>query len=152
MSIEQDIKQEQFASPYHKLVINIAFTNGYLTNLLNNYLKPYGISMQQYNVLRILRGQHPNPVSINSITDRMIDKNSNASRLVEKLRIKSLIGRSQCPEDKRQVDVCITTKGLEVLSEIDKIMTDYDKHFSHLNVSDVELANSVLDDLRLGNI
>lgn len=151
MSLEQDIQQEQFTSPYHKLAINIAFTNGYLTNLLNNYLKPYGLSMQQYNVLRILRGQHPNPVSINSITDRMIDKNSNASRLVEKLRLKSLIGRNQCPEDKRQVDVCITTKGLEVLSEIDAIMTDYEKHFTHLNVKDVELANSVLDDLRLGN-
>ena len=78
--------------------------------------------MQQYNVLRIIRGQHPNPVSINTITDRMIDKMSNASRLVEKLRKKTMIHRQTCNTDKRQVDVCITTKGLEILAEIDALM------------------------------
>ena len=148
MSLEEEIKQEKFSSEYQKLTINIAYTNSYLTNLLNSFLKPYDLSMQQYNVLRILRGQHPTPVSINSITDRMIDKMSNASRLVEKLRKKDMIKRETCSSDKRQVDVCITTKGLDALSEIDKLMADYERQFDHLNVKDVAHANKVLDDLR----
>ena len=152
MSLEEDIKQERFSSEYQKLAINIAYTNSYLTNLLNKYLKPYDLSMQQYNVLRILRGQHPKPVSINTITDRMIDKMSNASRLVEKLRKKTMILRQTCTTDKRQVDVCITTKGLEILAEIDALMGRYEKQFEHLDLSEVSVANKVLDDLRKNKI
>ncbi|MFT5722930.1 MAG: DNA-binding MarR family transcriptional regulator [Bacteroidia bacterium] len=148
MSLEEDIKQEKFSSEYQKLNINIAFTHSYLTNLLNKILKPYDLSMQQYNVLRILRGQHPNPVSINTITDRMIDKMSNASRLVEKLRKKSMINRETCSADKRQVDVCLATPGLETLKRIDILMVDYEKLFDHLDVSEVKLANKVLDQIR----
>ena len=151
MSLEEDIKQEKFSSEYHKLTINIAFTNSYLTNLLNNYLKPFDLSMQQYNVLRIIRGQHPNPVSINAITDRMIDKMSNASRLVEKLRKKTMIHRQTCNTDKRQVDVCITTKGLEILAEIDALMDRYEKKFTHIDLAEISVANKVLDDLRINN-
>ncbi len=151
MSLEEDIKQEKFSSEYQKLSVNIAFTNSYLASLLNNYLKPFDLSAQQYNVLRILRGQHPNPVSINSITDRMIDKMSNASRLVEKLRRKNMIRRETCASDKRQVDVCITTYGLEVLQSIDSLMKDYENQFSHLSIEDVTFANQVLDDLRKKN-
>ncbi|MFT5511788.1 MAG: DNA-binding MarR family transcriptional regulator [Bacteroidia bacterium] len=148
MSLEEDIKQEKFSSEYQKLAINIAFTNSFLTNLLNSYLKPYDLSVQQYNVLRILRGQHPSPVSINAITDRMIDKMSNASRLVEKLRKKDMIHRQPCNTDKRQVDVCITTNGLENLSKIDALMGQYEHQFDHLDISEVTMANKVLDDLR----
>lgn len=151
MSLEEDIKQSQFSSEYQKLTVNIAFTNSYLTNLLNNYLKPYDLSVQQYNVLRILRGQHPKPVSINSITDRMIDKMSNASRLVEKLRKKNMILRQTCSSDKRQVDVGITTYGLEALSEIDELMSDFERQFDHLSVEEVRSANKVLDELRKNN-
>ena len=107
--------------------------------------------MQQYNVLRIIRGQHPNPVSINTITDRMIDKMSNASRLVEKLRKKTMIHRQTCNTDKRQVDVCITTKGLEILAEIDALMDRYEKKFTHIDLAEISVANKVLDDLRINN-
>ncbi len=148
MSLEQEIKQESFSTEYHKLAINIAFTNAYLTNLLNNYLKPHDISMQQYNVLRILRGQHPSPVSINSITDRMIDKMSNASRLVEKLRKKRMVARNKCSMDKRQVDVCITEWGLDVLKQIDTSMDQYENYFNHLSVEDARQVNRTLDELR----
>jgi DNA-binding MarR family transcriptional regulator len=148
MSLEEDIKQEKFSSEYQKLMINIAFTNSYLANLLNKYLKPYDISMQQYNVLRILRGQHPSLVSINSITNRMIDKMSNASRLVEKLHKKNMISRQTCTADKRQVDVGIATKGLKALDEIDVLMSDFESNFNHLDIRAVQQANNVLDDLR----
>ncbi len=148
MSLETDIKQEKFSSEYSKLVINIAYTNAYLGTIFAGTLKPYDLSMQQFNVLRILRGQHPKPVSINNITDRMIDKMSNASRLVEKLRKKSLVERKKCEFDGRQVDVCITTKGLDVLAELDGIMNDYDKQFHHLPEDEAKAANDILDKLR----
>ncbi|MBO6515974.1 MAG: MarR family transcriptional regulator [Bacteroidia bacterium] len=151
MSLEREIKQEKFSSEYQKLAVNIAFTNAYLTSLLSKNLKPHDISMQQYNVLRILRGQHPNPVSINSITDRMIDKMSNASRLVEKLRKKSMVERKTCTVDRRQVDVCITNKGLEVLSVIDDTMENFDHMFNHVSIEDAQSANSILDKLRNSN-
>jgi DNA-binding MarR family transcriptional regulator len=148
MSLETDIKQEKFTSEYSKLIINIAYTNAYLGTIFAGTLKPYDLSMQQFNVLRILRGQHPKPVSINNITDRMIDKMSNASRLVEKLRKKSMIERSKCEHDGRQVDVAITTKGLKVLAELDVIMEEYDKQFHHLSEEDAKTANEILDRLR----
>ncbi len=148
MSLEEDIKQEKFQSEYQKLVVNIAFTHSFLTNMFNSYLKPYDLSLQQYNVLRILRGQHPEPVSINSITDRMIDKMSNASRLVEKLHKKEMIGRRKCTEDKRQVDVTITSKGLETLAELDHLMGDYENKFNHVDKKSIAEVNNVLDELR----
>jgi len=148
MSLEEDIKQEKFQSEYQKLVVNIAYTHSFLTNMFNSYLKPYDLSMQQYNVLRILRGQHPEPVSINSITDRMIDKMSNASRLVEKLHKKEMIGRRKCASDKRQVDVTITSKGLETLAELDHLMGDYENKFNHVDKKAIAEVNNVLDELR----
>ena len=148
MSLEEDIKQEKFQSEYQKLVVNIAYTHSFLTNMFNSYLKPYDLSMQQYNVLRILRGQHPEPVSINSITDRMIDKMSNASRLVEKLHKKEMVGRNKCAADMRQVDVTITSKGLETLAELDQFMGDYKNKFSHVDQKAIADVNNVLDELR----
>jgi DNA-binding MarR family transcriptional regulator len=148
MGLEIDIKQGKFNSEYQKLFINIAFTNSYLTNLLNNYLKPFGLSMQQYNVLRIMRGQHPSPVSINSITDRMIDKMSNASRLVDKLHSKELVERNKCLADGRQVDVLLSSKGIEILKKMDEIMPSFEAKFSNVSAQDAEKVNKLLDQLR----
>lgn len=110
MKIEDEIKQSKFHSEYQKLAINILFTNQWLTTNTTKILKPFGISPQQYNVLRILKGQSPNAISVSNIMDRMIDKMSNTSRLVEKLRQKELIERVTCEKDRRQVDVKITKK------------------------------------------
>ncbi|MCB9245419.1 MAG: MarR family transcriptional regulator [Flavobacteriales bacterium] len=148
MKIEEAIQQGKFKSPYQKLVINIAFTNSYLSNMIATVLKPYDLSMQQYNVLRILRGQHPHPVSINSITERMIDRMSNASRLVEKLRKKELVERRQCAEDKRQVDVILTDSGLQVLHELDDIISGVDGSMNHLTEKEANQLNDLLDKLR----
>ena len=151
MGLEQDIQQESFKSEYHKLVVNIAYTQSFLNGKLNKFLKPYDLSMQQFNVLRILRGQHPEPVSINSITERMIDKMSNASRLVEKLRKKEMVERSVCKEDRRQADIKITDTGLQALAELDESLDKYDLIFSHVPESYVKFANEVLDRLREEN-
>ena len=150
MNIEEVIRSDKMQLSA-KTLINIMYTSRTLEDAMADLLKSYKLSSPQFNVLRILRGKHPNPVSINTITDRMIDKMSNASRLVEKLRKKTMILRQTCNTDKRQVDVCITTKGLEILAEIDALMGRYEQQFAHLDQSEVSIANKVLDDLRKNN-
>lgn len=148
MEIEKEIKQKKFKNEFVKAEINILFTAGWIQNKSNKFFKGFGISMQQYNVLRILRGQHPHPVMLSQITERMIDKMSNATRLVEKLRIKGLVTRELNPSNRRQVDINITESGLELLSKIDAIM-DADS-FSNLFLTEEEAIalNSLLDKSR----
>src|SRR6187401_2226669 len=120
MSLEQDIKQEKFHNEFEKVAVNVLFTASWLYNTNSSRLKPHAISPEQYNVLRILRGSHPKALMLADVTCRMIDKSSNATRLVEKLRIKGLVKREICEGNRRQVDIFITSKGLETLSRIDK--------------------------------
>jgi DNA-binding MarR family transcriptional regulator len=148
MEIGKEIKQSKFKNEYHKLLINILFTSGWLSSMHASNLKPYGISTQQYNLLRILRGQHPKPASVNLLIDRMLDKNSNASRLVEKLRLKKLVERTVCPEDRRAVNVIITQKGLELLAELDKMEGAFMKEMKNLSEKEAEQVNLLLDKLR----
>jgi DNA-binding MarR family transcriptional regulator len=148
MKIEEAIKQKKFKSEYQKLFINIIYTANWLNNESIKTLKPFGISPQQYNVLRILKGQHPNAISVNSIIDRMLDKNSNASRLVDKLKQKELVEREICPEDRRQVDIKITNKGLDLLESISKKMDDFINLKDAISVEEAAQINGFLDQLR----
>jgi DNA-binding MarR family transcriptional regulator len=148
MEIGKEIKQNKFKNEYQKMLINILFTSNWLGSKHAVNLKPYGISSQQFNLLRILRGQHPKPASINLLIDRMLDKNSNASRLVEKLRIKKLVDRTQCPEDRRAVNVIITQKGLDLLAELDKQESGFLKELKNLTEKEAEIINTLLDKLR----
>src|SRR6478735_31342 len=120
MSLEQDIKQEKFGSEFDKAAINILFTSSWLSNVNASRFKPHDITPEQFNVLRILRGSHPKKMMLSDITSRMIDKSSNCTRLVEKLRIKGFVSREICENNRRQVDIGITAKGLSLLSKIDK--------------------------------
>jgi DNA-binding MarR family transcriptional regulator len=108
----------------------------------------YDITSNQFNILRILRGQYPNPATINLLKDRMLDKMSDASRLVERLRKKGLVKRDLKPNDRRCVDVIISEKGLKLLSEIDKLNDQHDAMLKKLNVKEVKKINSLLDKLR----
>jgi DNA-binding MarR family transcriptional regulator len=146
--IGTEIKQQKFANDYQKAVINIMFTANWLQAEHSSTLKPFGISTQQFNLLRILRGQHPKPASVNLIIDRMLDKNSNASRLVEKLRLKGFVERSTCPEDRRAVNVIITKKGLELLAKLDANDNNFSKRFKHISEKEAEKLNQLLDKLR----
>ena len=119
MDIGTEIKQSKFKTEYQKLGINLAFTASWLETFVARNLKAHKLTGPQYNVLRILRGQGKNPASINLLTERMIDKSSNASRLVDKLVAKDLVNRRECPTDRRQVDVVITKKGLDLLAKLD---------------------------------
>ena len=148
MEIGKEIKQSKFKNEYQKMLINILFTSGWLSSKHAFNLKPYGISTQQFNLMRILRGQHPKPASVNLLIDRMLDKNSNASRLVEKLRLKKLVERTVCPEDSRAVNVIITQKGLDLLDELDKQDGAFMKELKNVTEKEAEQINLLLDKLR----
>ena len=148
MELEKEIKQKKFNSEYHKLAVNIMFTNSWLNSKQIKLFKPYGISGQQFNILRILRGQYPNPASVGLLQERMIDKMSNASRLVDKLKLKKLVERKECKEDRRQVDIIITEKGLELLKTMDKIMETAENDFKTISLSEAKELNRILDKLR----
>ena len=148
MKIEDAIKQKTFRSEFHKLQVNIIYTANELTGRIHELMKPHGLTPEQYNVLRILRGQYPKPSSINLLVERMLDKMSNASRLVDKLLGKGLVERSWSSEDRRKAEVVITRRGLDLLSEIDK-QNDFDRPDSQ-NISEEEAKelNRLLDKYR----
>lgn len=148
MKLEDEISQKKFKSGYHKATVNVIFTYNWLRDIMVTALKPYGITMQQYNILRILRGQHPNPANIKLIRERMLDKMSDCSRIVEKLRLKGLIERTTCEMDRRHVDVVITQEGLDLLSKADRFNKVVEDRFSSLNPDEVEELNRLLDKLR----
>jgi DNA-binding MarR family transcriptional regulator len=148
MKLEDAIKQTAFKSEEERLVINLVYTTGWLSSEQNRFFKRFQISSQQYNVLRILRGQYPNPASVGLIQERMLDKMSNASRLIEKLKQKKLIKRSECSKDRRQVDVLVTQEGLLLLEEIDKLSIEMNSVCDALNVKEKNTLNELLDKLR----
>lgn len=149
MKLEDEIKQrKRFANEHERLLVNILFTASWLEGKHIQRLKPYGISPQQFNVLRILRGSAPEPVTLNVIAQRMIDKNSNATRLVEKLRLKGLVKREVCPTNRRQVDITITNKGNDLLTKLDQSADEWLKSFDHISKQQVTLLNDLLDKMR----
>jgi len=148
MKIEDAIQQKEFKDPYNKLVVNFLYTHSYIVTVQNALFKPYDLSPEQYNVLRILRGQNGVPASVSSIQDRMLNKMSNASRLVEKLKQKGLVKREECPKDRRQVDVVITLNGLEILKELELKVDESNRSFVHLSTDEVRLMNELLDKMR----
>jgi len=148
MSIETDIKQKKFRNTYHRLAINLIYTSNWLMYKQLDLFREYGITTQQYNVLRILRGQYPKPIRVNAIAERMLDKTSNASRLVDKLLTKGLLERNECPNDRRAVDVIITSKGLELLTALDPVITDWEKNLHTITPEEADLLSSLLDRLR----
>jgi len=148
MHLEDEIKQEKFASPEQKLNVNLIFTYYWLVDKLKNRLLPYDISMQQFNILRILRGQGNNPATINLLKDRMLDKSSDASRLVERLRLKGLVERIICPQDRRSVEIRISAKGLDLLKRIDAEEDQFTVLSNEMSKSEIGQLNELLDKMR----
>ncbi len=148
MRLEDEIKQKRFKSPYHKLLVNILFTGSWLNAQDVRRLKPFGLSPQQYNILRILRGQYPQPARLHTITERMLDRMSNTSRLVEKLRRKGLVERQTCEYDRRAIEIRITEKGLALLEKVEKEEEKWIQQFKKLSEEEVNMLNELLDKLR----
>lgn len=149
MKLEDELKMKKFVSAYQRANLNIIFTGFWLSDKFNAVLKPYGISEQQYNVLRILRGQNGKAINLLSVQERMIQKMSNATRLVEKLRKKGLVEREVCEQNRRQVDISITDKGLKLLEKIDIEIKEFESTlFKNIDEKDAQTIGDLLDKLR----
>jgi DNA-binding MarR family transcriptional regulator len=148
MSLEHDIKQEKFQNEHQKAAINILYTGSWLYTINASWLKKFGITPEQFNVLRILRGSHPKTMMLTEITQRMLDKSSNCTRLVEKLRQKGLVNRQLCENNRRQVDISITGKGLQLLRKIDADTPDWSQAIEKLSKAEAKELNQMLDKLR----
>ncbi len=148
MSIETDIKQKKFRSPFQKLALNLMYTTKWLEYKQLESFKEHDITPQQYNVLRILRGQQGNPIKVSDITERMLDKSSNTSRLVDKLLAKNLAKRTSCESDRRAVDVVITEEGLALLKVLDPFIEDWENRFNIISEEEAEQISALLDKLR----
>lgn len=148
MGIAEDIKQKKFKNEFSKAVVNIIYTNSWLNQKHFSLFRPFGLTTPQFNILRILRGQHPEPSTVNMLIERMLDKSSNASRIVDKLEEKELVLRRQCKDDRRAVDVFISEKGLELLKELDVAMDEWEGSAPNLSEEESRILNSLLDKMR----
>ncbi len=148
LKLEDEIQQQKFISIQQKLMLNLIYTCNWVNNKHDFLFKDSKITTQQYNVLRILRGQHPNPCSIKLIRERMLDRMSDASRIVDKLNSKKLVVKRECLNDRRIVDVVITDKGLELLKSLNYIDKTAEKSFKTLSDKEINDLNNLLDKLR----
>ncbi|MEP2936983.1 MAG: MarR family transcriptional regulator [Gilvibacter sp.] len=132
-----------------KTVINLMYTCRVIEERILGVLKPYGLSIQQYNVLRILRGQKSNPCSVSKLQSRMIDRNSNTTRLIDKLLSKGLVKRQVCEQNRRKVELFITTEGLDVLEQLDPLILENNQNLiSQLDKSQLDSLNIYLNTIR----
>lgn len=148
MKLEDEIQQKKFKSIEQKLMLNLIYTTNWLTSKQDSLFKDSGITVQQYNVLRILRGQYPNPCSIKLIKERMLDRMSDTSRIVDKLYTKKLLERNECPNDRRSVNVIISNKGLELLKSLDYVDDLSKQNLKSLSDKEIDTLNYLLDKLR----
>ncbi|MCG8388357.1 MAG: MarR family transcriptional regulator [Cytophagales bacterium] len=148
MKIEDEIHQKVFKNEWQKATLNLIFTASWLGNKHKEFFKPFGITQQQYNVLRILRGSHPKSISTSVIKTRMLDKNSDASRIVDRLTAKDLVLKKTCPSDRRLVDVTISGKGLRLLEVMDTKIDALDNGLGSLTEKEAKVLNQLLDKLR----
>ena len=148
-SIEEEIKQSTFRSPAHKTQINIIYTAAWINKETSASLRPFGLSIQQFNILRILRGRGEKPSTVKLLTERMIDKMSNASRLVDKLKEKGYVRRQECESDRRRVDIVITEAGLDIVAKASAaVENNMLEKFRNLQDADFDQLSNMLDRLR----
>ena len=146
MKIEEEIKSK-FESESQKALVNLIYTFHYVNDKSKSFFKPFKITSQQYNILRILRGQYPKSASIKLLKERMLDKNSDVSRIIDRLLLKKLISRADSKLDRRQKDILISEEGLDLLSKID-INNSQNQILSNLSDDEAKQFNSLLDKVR----
>lgn len=150
MDINKLLKTEKQLPIAKNVVVNVLFTYGIVNNALNEALKPFDISIQQFNVLRILRGQKGKPASLATVQERMINKMSNTTRLIDKLIKKDYVNKQKKETNKRKVDITITKKGLDFLDSIDKLIDNTEQEMTKsLNKNEAQELIRLLGKLRL---
>jgi DNA-binding MarR family transcriptional regulator len=148
MGIEKDINQSKFRNEYQKASINLIYTFGWMTGKSKDILATEDITPQQFNILRILRGSHPQPLSTLQIRERMLDKMSDTSRIVDRLVTKGLVKKEACKKDMRLVDVMITDKGKKLLERLDIREPEMDNILSNLTKKEAAQLSDLLDKIR----
>ena len=148
MKIDEEIQSTNFEDNYHKAVININYTQGWLSNTFRCKFEKFNLTEQQFNVLRILRGQYPKPATVNLLKERMIDKMSDASRIVDRLIQKGLVSRCTNTQDRRAVDIRISEQGLQVLAAMDTEFKTKDVLKKNLTEEEAGLLSDLLDKMR----
>ena len=149
--LEEAILQKSFKDEWVKASLNIMYTGGWLRSLTADFLKPYELTAQQYNVLRILRGQHPHGITTLEIRRRLLDKMSDTSRMVDRLERDGWVSKTRDPDDKRLVSVRISARGLEVLSSIDFKLEAMHRCMHRLDQAEATELNRLLEKVRCGS-
>ena len=150
MGIEKDIQQPNFRNEYQKMGINLLYTANWLNENIGKFLEQEEITQQQYNILRILRGSEV-PLSTLQIRERMLDKMSDTSRIVDRLIVKELVAKSTCPADKRLVDITLTIKGYALVEKLDQLNDQIDGLLKGVTENEAKTINEILDKLRSHN-
>jgi len=148
MKIEEEISQKKFRNEWQKAILNVIFSSSWLQLKIKEQIKEFGITSQQYNVLRILKGQHPNPVSTQLIRSRMLDKMSDVSRIISRLQEKDLVSVSRANHDKRLVDIIITAKGLDLVLKVEQNNDKLDSIAKKLTADEAMQLSDFLDKMR----
>ena len=148
MKIEEELKQDKFTSAVHKAVVNIMFTDGWLSNHLRDVFKNHNLTPQQYNVLRILRGKYPESLNPSNIKAVMLDKNPDLTRLCDRLLKRNLIDRCIDDGNRRKMNIRITEDGLKMLNLIDPIMIEFNEKVATITEEEAVILSNLLDKLR----
>lgn len=149
MKIEEVIKSNVTLKEAKKVILNIMYTQNVINDKFNEILKPNDLSGEQYNVLRILRGQKGSPANMCVIQERMLAKNSNTTRLIDKLLLKEFVTREVCPDNRRKIEVLITQKGLDILADLDPKVEEHEQFFAaNLKTEELENLNYLLEKYR----
>ena len=151
MGIEKDIQQSSFRNSYQKAAVNLIYTVGWLRDKMKRFFEEEDITAQQYNILRILRGSFPQPLSTLQIRERMLEKMSDTSRIVDRLITKGLVKKIVCKKDRRLVDVVITDKGKKLLENLDEHQQEMDSILGNLSEEEANTLSNLLDRLRDGS-
>lgn len=151
MGIEKDIQQSSFRNSYQKAAVNLIYTVGWLRDKMKRFFEEEDITAQQYNILRILRGSFPQPLSTLQIRERMLEKMSDTSRIVDRLITKGMVKKIVCKKDRRLVDVIITDKGKKLLENLDEHQQEMDSILGNLSEEEANTLSNLLDRLRDGS-
>lgn len=147
-TISDDIRQPRFRSESQKAIINLIHTYNQMSGQMMALLSGFGLTMQQFNILRILKGQYPNPSTNNLVKERMLDRNSDVTRLIDRMIKAGLVTRTSCEKDRRRVDILITQKGLDLLKAIEPHEVAMDNLAGGLSEAELAQLNHLLDKLR----
>lgn len=150
MNVEERIKTSVTLPPGRRTIIHIMLVNNHIQDVLHRALKPFEVSIQQFNVLRILRGQKGEPANLSTLNERMVSRMSNTTRLVDKLISKGFTARNTCPENRRKVEIRLTDEGLSALAEMDQAVEQAEKELvSDLSPDELSTINKLLDKIAI---